>query len=161
MRQPTCLFHHWLLSAIRPKSPNKSKQQLYHVHTVTIESHDERRFLTKSLMLSKNECVSVWINISSKLGNIQLELQYLYTKVRGLIISAPGTPIHFVGHQISHLYVWCWQWWSIVVDLWQWHRRAQQGTPQWAHWRPYGLLVPSCSTPVYSLSIWWSSLWLS
>ncbi len=39
--------------------------------------------------LSKNECVSVWINFSSKLENIQLELQYLYTKVRDLIISAP------------------------------------------------------------------------
>ncbi len=44
---------------VRPKSPNKSKQWLYHIHTVTIESHDERRFWTKSLALSENECVSV------------------------------------------------------------------------------------------------------
>ncbi len=44
---------------VRPESPNKSKQQLYRVCTVTVESHDVRRFLAKSLALSENECVSV------------------------------------------------------------------------------------------------------
>ncbi len=44
---------------VRPESLNKSKQWLYHVHTVTVESRDERRFLTKSLALSENECVLV------------------------------------------------------------------------------------------------------
>ncbi len=44
---------------VRPESPNKSKQQLYCVRTVTVESRDVRRFWTKSLALSENECVSV------------------------------------------------------------------------------------------------------
>ncbi len=33
---------------VRPESPNKSKQRLYHIRTVTVESHDVRRFWTKS-----------------------------------------------------------------------------------------------------------------
>ncbi len=44
---------------VTPESPNKSKQRLYCVCTVTVESRDVRRSLTKSLALSENECVSV------------------------------------------------------------------------------------------------------
>ncbi len=37
----------------------QSLEAHYCVHTVTIESRDERRFWTKVLTLSENECVSV------------------------------------------------------------------------------------------------------
>ncbi len=42
-----------------PNSNEDVKQWLYRVHTVTVGSHYERRFWTKSLVLSENECVLV------------------------------------------------------------------------------------------------------